>query len=219
MKTKRLIDTKLIKKICIIAAAVLVIAGAVFLFFAKRNGISDGEARDILNDLLPKAERINDIVWGEGLPVVEGSSPLSSVSGAQYRAVRPDAEYTSVESLKAAILEVYSDGYFEDTIQYVAFEDVEPLTTDINGNTDMSTAVYARYIENGNGVFCADIMHPAFDTRARTPDVPSAHVKRVWFDRVFIEIDMTDSRTGDIEKLTLRLKKQPGGWRLDDPSY
>ena len=219
MQTKKPVNTKLIKRLIIIAAAVIIIGGGIFLFLAKHNGISDAKAREITSELLPKAEKINDIVWGEGLPVVDGSEPLSSVSGAQYREVSEDADYHSVESLAAAIKEVYSDSYFEETIDYVAFKDVEPLTTDQYGNADTSTALYARYIENGNGVFCADIKHLAFDTSARTFDASSAHVTKVWFDRVFVEMNVTDSRTGDVQKQTIRLKKRADGWRLDDPTY
>ena len=189
------------------------------MYFAKRNGISDPEAREILGELIPKAEKINEIIWGEGLPVVDGAAPLTTVSSAQYREVRSDAEYTSIDALKAAILEVYSDDYFEDSINYVAFSDVEPLSTDQYGYSDTNTAVYARYIENGNGVFCADIKHPAFDTTARKPDVSTARVTNVWFDHIYIEIDMNNSRTGEIEKVTIRLKKQNEEWRLDDPTY
>ena len=217
--SKKPINKKLIIRIAVIAAAVMIVAAAVFAFLAFHNRISDEKAREILSELIPEAEEINDIVWGEGLPVVEGAQPISSVSGAQYREVAENAAYHSIDELKAAIKKVYSDQYFEETINYVAFTDIEPLTTDQNGNPDTSTALYARYIENGNGVFCADIIHPAFDTSARTCDAATAHVVKTWFDRVFVEIDVTDRSTGETFRQTIRLKKQSDGWRLDDPTY
>lgn len=212
-------NKKNLKKLCVILASAVIVIAAVAAFLAFHNRIGDGKAREILSGLIEQSYEINDIVWGKGLPVEENSpQPMSSVSGAQYRAVAKDAGYQTVEELTDAIKEVYSDSFFANTIEYVCFKDVEPLTTDLNGNPDTSTAVYARYTEN-KGQLYADVMHPSFDTGTRSYDASSARVKKVWFDTVTVELDAVDTATGEKKRETLRLRKQASGWRLDEPTY
>ena len=138
---------------------ILVLLSLVMLFSlvscTKAELISDGEAQQILVELLPKAEEINDIIWGKGLPVEPGQDEaLKTVTSAQYRTVASDAPYQSTEELKAAICEVYSDAFFNNTINYACFVGADDALE------DTAAQMYPRYKDNDAGVLIVDITNP-----------------------------------------------------------
>lgn len=56
--------------------------------------LDDAGAREVLTALLPDAEELTEVIWGDGLPV-DDEELLESVSGAQYRPISADSAYKS----------------------------------------------------------------------------------------------------------------------------
>ena len=52
--------------------------------------LDDAGAREVLTALLPDAEELTEVIWGDGLPV-DDEELLESVSGAQYRPISADS--------------------------------------------------------------------------------------------------------------------------------
>lgn len=204
---------KRIKLTAIILATVLAlgaVAGGIYLYKKNANKLTNEEAKQILDDLIPKAEKINGIIWGKGLPVENGTLPaLDSVTTAQYRTVDSACGYGKVEDLRKAVSEVYSERYIETGINYTAFDGA----TDENG-TEYS--ISPRYTDNNDGRLCIDITNSGFnlDTKISTD---KTEVKSCDFDKVTVEVKATVS--GMEVPLDITLVKQENGWRLDTPTY
>lgn len=169
--------------------------------------ITDDEAKGILEELLPKAEQINDIIWGQGLPVEPGQDGiLNTVTAAQYRTVAKDSPYQSTEELKAAIAEVYSDAYIKSSIDYICFEgagaELESAETDL----------YPRYKDNDDGVLIVDITNKGFELTTEY-DISSVKVVSASGKKQTLEVD------SNIGKVKLVIVDQNGEWRFDGPAY
>ena len=173
----------------------------------KAEPITDEEAKAILTELLPKAEVINEIIWGEGLSVEPGQDPaLNTVTAAQYRTVAEDALYQSTDELKTAIAEVYSDDFIAKTINYAAFEGADDALEDTEAQ------MYPRYKDNDEGVLTVDITNPGFE------------ISTVIYPETVKVVDAEDNKQElEVEsnngKLKLVIVKQESGWRLDTPTY
>lgn len=197
------------KFIIFIIAAVLIIGAVVLTLTLKDRAelISAEEAEAILTELLPKAEEINDIIWGEGLPVEPGQDEaLKTVTAAQYRTVAKDAPYQSIDELKTAIASVYSDAFIENTINYAAFEGAEDALE------DTAAQMYPRYSENDTGVLLVDITNPGFEL---TTEIDASTVKVVDAEKNKQHLEV-ESNAGTL-KIVIVL--QENGWRLDTPTY
>lgn len=165
------------------------------------------EAEQILTELLPKAGEINDIIWGKGLPVEPGQDgPLKTVTAAQYRTVSKNAPYQSIDALKTAISEVYSDAFIADTINYAAFEGAEDALE------DTASQMYPRYSENDSGVLLVDITNPGFEL---TTEIDASTVKVVDAkgNKQTLEVESNNGI------LHIVIVEQENGWRLDTPTY
>ena len=201
------------KIIVIILAAVLILgllAGGIYLLRKNANRISDTEAKEILSELIPKAQKINDIVWGKGLPVLDSAPPeLNSIKGAQYRAVDSSCGFANTDDLKKAIAEVYSQRYIETAINYTAFEGTGAEDGELY-------ATYPRYKDNNDGLLCIDIENPGFELTTEI-STDAVKVKSADFEKITIE---TNAKVGGVTvPLELVLVKEDNGWRLDTPTY
>ena len=190
---------------------ILVLLSVIMLFSlvscTKAELIPDSEAQQILTELLPKAEEINDIIWGKGLPVEPGQDgPLKTVTAAQYRTVSKDAPYQSTDELKKAIAEVYSDAFIENTVNYTCFEGAD----DALENTEAQ--MYPRYKDNDAGVLIVDITNSGFEITTEI-DPASAKVISAEGNKQTLEVETNNS------KIKLVIVKQENGWRLDTPTY
>lgn len=197
------------KFILMILAIALILTS--FVGCAKTEPIADEEAAAILTELVPKSEKINEMIWGEGLPIEEGQDgPLETVTAAQYRRVAENAPYHSFAEMKAAIAEVYSDDFIAKTINYTAFEGAEDA---LDGNT--SSKVYPRYYEE-DGVLWTDITNKGFDLTTEI-DPSSAKVVDANGNKQIVEVKAIVA--GEQMTLSLTIVEQESGWRLDTPTY
>ncbi len=173
----------------------------------KAELIADSEAQQILTELIPKAEEINDIIWGKGLPVEPGQDgPLKTVTAAQYRTVAKAAPYQSTEELKAAIAEVYSDAFIANTVNYTCFDGAD----DALENTEAQ--MYPRYKDNDAGVLIVDITNPGFEITTKI-DPATAKVISAEDNKQTLEVETNNG------KIKVVIVQQENGWRLDTPTY
>ena len=118
--------------ILIVLASIAALYGAAvgisFLVIRGSQPVTDAELTARMEELIPRAAELNEVIWGAGLPADPAADPpLASVTGAQYRVVAPDAAYQTVEELRAAISEVYSEPFIREHISYVVFDGDEGL--------------------------------------------------------------------------------------------
>lgn len=204
----------IVKKILIAVAILLVaalITGGVILILKNKNKLSDNEAEKILSELLPKAEKVNEIIWGEGLPVAEGQDGIiESVTGPQYRLVDSSCGYSNTEDIAKAVAEVYSTSYIENDLNKILFE----------GDTeDVRFMLYQRYKNNDDGNLIINIVQKENEYVGQNKIDPSTvKVTGVNFDEVYLSVEQTlfDGSTAEIK---LTLVKEKSGWRLNDPTY
>ncbi len=174
----------------------------------KAELIADTEAQAILTELLPKAEEINDIIWGTGLPIEPGQDEaLKTVTAAQYRTVAKDAPYQSTEELKTAIAEVYSDAFIENTVNYTCFEGADDALEDTEAQ------MYPRYKDNDAGVLIVDITNPGFELTTEIDPASARVVSAESDNKQTLEVETNNG------KIKLVIVKQENGWRLDTPTY
>lgn len=191
-------------------AVIILIAVSALIIFNRTVPITDEKAQTILADLLPKADEINDIVWGAGLPIEPGQSEaLNTITAAQYRKVAEDCPYQSTEDLKKAIAEVYSDDFIAKTINYTAFEGADDALEDTEAQ------MYPRYLDD-DGILWVDITNKGFEL---TTEIDASSAKVVHEKRKKHTVEVKATVAGEETTLSLTLVEQENGWRLDTPTY
>ena len=174
----------------------------------KAELITDTEAQQILISLIPKAEEINEIIWGKGLPIEPGQDEaLKTVTAAQYRTVATDAPYQSTEELKTAIAEVYSDAFIANTVNYTCFEGADDALEDTEAQ------MYPRYKDNDAGVLIVDITNPGFEITTKIDPASAKVVSAESDNKQTVEVETNSG------KIKIVIVKQENGWRLDTPTY
>ncbi|MBQ4601673.1 MAG: hypothetical protein IJB24_02325 [Clostridia bacterium] len=193
-------------KIILILLSVIMLLSLVSC--TKAELISDTEAQNILIELMPKAEEINEIIWGKGLPIEPGQDEaLKTVTAAQYRTVATDAPYQSTEELKTAIAEVYSDAFIANTVNYTCFEGADDALEDTEAQ------MYPRYKNNDAGVLIVDITNPGFEITTKIDPASAKVVSAESDNKQTVEVETNSG------KIKLVIVKQENGWRLDTPTY
>ena len=160
-------------------------------------GVPEDEAAGIVSELVEASLPLNEIYFGEGMPVEEDGY------GA-YRAVTDDAPYLTEAALREATEAVFTGSYSE----YLFGMFLTGYSDD-----DVDGVVYARYVENGDRLS----MRVAGDVEkipAREYDMDSIVIIRTTKDTIEAEITSDD---GTVVDVTARL--EDAGWRLDSPTY
>lgn len=195
-------------KILITALAALMLITAVSCGKAPLE-LTDEEARELLARLVPKAEEINEIFFGEGLPAVDEAYENEPVATAYYP-VHPDFGYKSIAEIKAAAEAVYSKRYLEG-IYVTAFRGVTSESSD--GVID--TSVSPRYKEI-SGELRVDVFADKNELRTK-PDVSTAKVVEKTSEYVKVSMNYTSGESSGT--MTVLLTVQEGVWLLDSPTY
>lgn len=187
------------------------------------SSMKNEEARAILSELVPKSQEVNEILWGEGLPLDdESNGALSTVKGAQYRPVAADCGYTSIEQIKEKASSVYSEDYLKQ-VYATAFGEYETDEEDkAEEETGKNTAeslglnkLYARYIEE-KGVLYEDITYTKY-TLSTVIYPETAVVTDEGIGIIECRVDCLVGGEKNTMKITLR--EQDGRWLLDSPTY
>ncbi|MGI6742885.1 MAG: hypothetical protein ACOX4O_04385 [Eubacteriales bacterium] len=164
--------------------------------------VSDDEARQILSEIIPKAEVFNEAFWGKGLPAVDSAvlDPNKKVSR-QYYDVSPDCPYQTIAELKAAAAEVYSAEYMK-IIAETAFDGTDEF--------------FPRYME-ADGQLRVDIAFQGYNLRTKLrPN--EAKVRRASFGLLEVAVPC-DFDGQPSEDYIIILVNENGVWKLDSPTY
>ena len=155
--------------------------------------VTDEEIRGVLRELLPMAEELNEIYYGEGLPTREG------VEGAVYLELSPDAKYKTPEQLKAATFAVFSD----DLASQMYTVGVQGIYDDEGEKLGIDRGLDSRYT-NMLGVFCmrASKKDPIYDI-GRNYDIDNATVTHR--GSKYIEVTIMSEKDGEQLEITLTL--------------
>lgn len=97
-------------------------------------GCSKPKKADVLaayNELYPRAFTVTEYIYGKGLPY---DGTYEGATSPNYVPVSADSPYKSVDELKAAVLEVYTEGYYDSTLKYVLFESIAPDEQGMTGS-------------------------------------------------------------------------------------
>ncbi len=218
-------------------------------FKPKPIEVSDEEIREVLSHLLPAAEELNVIYYGEGLPTRE------AVEGAVYLELSPDAKYKTSDELRTATFEVFSNDLatqmYTIGVQGVYDEEHEEIGDELG----IDMGLTSRYTDM-LGIFCmrASMKEPSLEL-GRTYDVDSATVTEK--GATYVVVKIMSEKDGERLELELRLVtadsqakiaekengtteaevteiadttaeiatpepltvSDPGFWRLDTPTY
>ena len=186
--------------------------------------VDEEELRTALGELIEKSAELNEIYFGEGLPMTEDAEVLESfyssfdsdVKSINYHPVDPECGYTNETELRDATLEVFTENYSEYLFER-AFSGISATYDEGTEDQYTSTAVYAMYIEE-NGVLTAriDIADEAMHL-GRTYDLSGMEIIRTKENYVVVKIPSEmDGKPLDIE---LKVVMTENGWRLDSPTY
>ncbi len=166
-----------------------------------------GCARPSENDLLSaysalydKAKAVNAIIYGAGLPYV-GEYDTEELDSPYFVEVSPDSPYKSRAEIEQAVLAVYSEEFYQNTLAAVLFDGSVPDENGIMGITP-------RYKESG-GVLYVDV---TYNQSIKLLDSSVSEAKAVKIKRKSAELKVP--RSGAKDK-TVYLVLTEGGWRFD----
>ncbi|MBQ8402694.1 MAG: hypothetical protein IJX14_12280, partial [Clostridia bacterium] len=92
----------------------------VLLLSSCGSSVSEADVSAALAELIPASYPLNEIYFGEGLPISDDRADVEAFYAAagmdndislNYHPVAPDCGYASVEEIKTATLEVFSESY------------------------------------------------------------------------------------------------------------
>ena len=185
---------------------------------------SEEEIRAALDTLLPKSFELNEIYFGEGLPMSNDKEKVeefysifdSDVESINYHPVDISCGYTTETDIREATLEVFTDDY-ADYLFGRAFSGISATFNEGEEQEYTSTAVYAMYIEQ-DGILTVRInLADEAIPLGREYDLDSMELIENEENFVIAKIPtVMDGRELEVE---LRLVKTDAGWRLDSPTY
>ncbi len=181
------------------------------------------EMRDVVEPLIEKSEELNEIYFGEGLPLTvdadEAQAFYSSfdtdVEAISYHPVDKSCGYESIDDIKEATLEVFTEDY-SDYLFTLAFTGISDVVNDGVGDKT-ETSSYARYLEQ-SGMLTAriDLADDAI-TLGRVYRTEELEIVREKDNYVLVKIPTElNGKQCDVE---LKLVLTNDGWRLDTPTY
>lgn len=181
----------------------------------------EDEIKAALETLIPASATLNEIYFGEGLPLSVDEDEYeayyqmydSDVSTLGYEPVAEDAAYRTEAELREATLAVFT----EDYAQFLFERAFSGLTATYDDETTAS-AVYARYIET-DGVLTKRV-------GSKNEAIPLGREYAIG-EAVLVSqrngcavVDVPTSVDGTADAVVrLRLVMTDGGWRLDSPTY
>ncbi len=211
----------------IIPALVLL---AVMTVLSSCGGVTEDEIRPVVGELIGKSAELNEIYFGKGLPLSDSAEKYQALYGTfdvdveqiNYHPVAEDCGYSTIDEIKEATLEVFTEGYSE-----YLFERAFNGISDVMGEGEAAihqTAGYAMYLEQ-DGILTArmDLADGDILDRNRGYDVDRLEIVRQKGDYVLVKVPVVDfNEDGDsaeVDEVELKLVSTAAGWRLDTPTY
>ncbi len=204
-----------------------VLAAILCLTCTACGGVDEAEVAAALETLLPASYPLNVVYFGEGLPISDDREDVEkfyAATGAandislNYHPVSPDAEFTSIEQIKEATLQVFSDAYAEYLFT-MAFNGLSSVFNEGTETQHTQTVSYARYMET-DGYFTVrmNIAEEAFPVN-RTYDAADFEIVRERDGYILVEVQSYVDGEKD-QKVEVKLvRNAEGEFRLDSPTY
>ena len=164
-------------------------------------GVSAEEAREILSELVYKAEELNEIYWGKGIEPGETVEVLSK-STPKYVKVSPQSKYRDINSLKIATESVFTEEFCRIIFEMAFFGSEE---------------IIARYNESDDGVLMVNVNDEGYALQTKLfPE--KAEIKSQYGGRLTL---MVPAEFGGkpYEDIKIVLIKENGVWLIDSPTY
>ena len=163
--------------------------------------ISDEEARQILGELIPKAEELNEVFLGVGLEPSDHEVGGMS-SAAVYVVVSPDAKYQTVGELASAAESVFSVEYCT-----ILFESA------FYGSEDFTP----RYTDSDDGKLQINVNDKGYTLRTKLfPE--RAAVKNEYDGKTAVSVP-AEFDGKPCEDIIVYIVEENGRWLIDSPTY
>lgn len=207
-----------------VSAAILTLAFSLAGTSCEKSFYAEEEIKSALEELLPQSFELNEIYFGEGLPISDDredverfyASFASDVKSVNYHPVASDCPYQSEADIREATEKVFTAEYSQYLYER-AFSGISAVFDEGTEKQITSTATYARYLES-NGVLTVrlDIPDEAIPL-GREYDVESMEIIRETEKYVLIRVPTElDGVSMDVN---LKLVMTDDGFRLDTPTY
>jgi len=206
----------LVTLVCTVLAGILTSCGSYY---------DEEEIGAALAELLPASLPLNEIYFGDGLPMSNNEDEVKAfyaqfdtdIKSINYHPVSKDCGYASIEEIKQATLAVYSDSYSEYLFT-LAFNGISEVFGEGTESQVTMTASYARFLEQA-GVLTVRV---GLDEEAlelnRTYDTADYEVMINRERYVTAEVQSYVNGEKD-EVVEVKLVYESDGWRLDSPTY
>lgn len=170
----------------------------------------EGEVIAAAKTLLESAVEVNRIFFWGGLAHDEVPESAIDMGDAVYAELSGDAKYISQSELMEKVRGVYTKSYSDD-IEKVAFEGV---------NVSEDTALLARYVSEA-GVMKINVAQAEAGLPERIPDTETVRLsgerESLTSNTAIIVVEAECG--GERQELTVKMKLEADGWRLDTPTY
>ncbi len=201
---------KAAKWLCILLCSVLAVVLAGCTGLPEDNP----EAVEAAKALFEKTEHVNQLIWGEITPGESEFGALISGEGA-YLPVREDFPYESVDAVKDAIGEVYSEGYCRTLFATLFDSEEEGQTAAATEDEVLGTlAPKYRYMD---GALHINVNYTTFEMRSEVlPDTITVTDNSGYYVEITVDYAVNGEKAGT---MTLLMLREEDGWRFDSPTY
>lgn len=206
------------KKYIACVGAILLCAMSLFTLSSCNNKPPDIEdVMDRFVYLIEQSKEINSIFFGCGMPVYKNGSDISDKknvygnvlqSSSPYEYFMENARYLTIDSIKLAAEQVYSEKYISSLYE-AAFDGVL-----------ISDSTYVRYYEDSNWIYQNKNAEALVKNERIYLYSTMEIVKPFKSDYVNIEIDSyTVNDPENIQRIRLSFVYENNNWYLDSPTY
>ncbi len=208
----------------LICLAVVLALGAALVSCSKPKHTAE-EMRAVLGELLPKSAELNEIYFGDGLPTNRDENAVrafyesfdTDIAAISYEPVDPACGYETVDDIKAATLEVFTEEYAEFLFDR-AFTGISALFDEGTDTEHRTTAVYAMYLEQDGFLTKRVNLKDDAIPLGRTYDLDSLEVLRENETGVQVRLKSFFGGEPSVD-VEMWLTETENGWRLDSPTY
>lgn len=190
----------------------------------SKSQYTEEEIKAALEELLPLSFELNEIYFGEGLPISDDREDVerfyasfdTDVESVNYHPVAEECEYQSEADIKEATEKVFTQQYSQYLYER-AFSGISAVFDEGTEQQLTTTATYARYLES-SGVLTVrlDLPKEAMEL-GREYDTDALEIVREADNYVLVSVPTQFKGTNlDVE---LKLVMTADGFRLDTPTY
>lgn len=209
------------KKVIAGALAVVVLAVSCVLLFQCNAAPEIEDIYDRMVYLLESSQDVNALIFGCGLPVWKDDSEYVEFehiyhnlpTARNYEIVMPNAKYHSVDQIKEAIQEIYSQQYIDDVLNGAIFDGFA-----VSDSVGGSIVGVARYYEEGMYLWQSKDFRVTPYEGMRIYDYSTMQVRSLGkTDRCVVTVDSWLEDTPDqVENIEILITLQNGQWYLDN---